>query len=175
MRKTEEDQAAKLLRYGVGIVLGGAAALAVCLLFLLAASVLISRGLLADGLTYQLSIVGCVVGAFAGGMLAVRRCGRRTLIVGLCTGAVLFLLLLTVGVLFFETMSVEQGGIGLLCGGLCGGAAAGLLGYAIILLNHLLWEGNQNEACEDAQRRDSEKQRRPRRLRRVPDLLPVRL
>ena len=54
--------------------------------------------------------------------------GRRTLIVGLCTGAVLFLLLLTVGVLFFETMSVEQGGIGLLCGGLCGGAAAGLLG-----------------------------------------------
>ena len=75
MRKTEEDQAAKLLRYGVGIVLGGAAALAVCLLFLLAASVLISRGLLADGLTYQLSIVGCVVGAFAGGMLAVRRCG----------------------------------------------------------------------------------------------------
>ena len=128
MRKTEEDQAAKLLRYGVGIVLGGAAALAVCLLFLLAASVLISRGLLADGLTYQLSIVGCVVGAFAGGMLAVRRCGRRTLIVGLCTGAVLFLLLLTVGVLFFETMSVEQGGIGLLCGGLCGGAAAGLLG-----------------------------------------------
>ena len=128
MRKTEEDQAAKLLRYGVGIVVGGAAALAVCLLFLLAASVLISRGLLGDGLTYQLSIVGCVVGAFAGGMLAVRRCGRRTLIVGLCTGAVLFLLLLTVGVLFFETMSVEQGGIGLLCGGLCGGAAAGLLG-----------------------------------------------
>ena len=31
MRKTEEDQAAKLLRYGVGIVLGGAAALAVAL------------------------------------------------------------------------------------------------------------------------------------------------
>ena len=33
--------------------------------------------------------------------------------------------------------------------------------------------GKQNEACEDAQRRDSEAERRPRRLRRVPDLLPV--
>ena len=44
------------------------------------------------------------------------------------TGGVLFLLLLTVGVLLFDAHSVEQGGIGLACGCLCGGAAAGLLG-----------------------------------------------
>ena len=41
---------------------------------------------------------------------------------------VFFLLLLTVGVLLFESMSLEAGGLGLLCGGLCGGAAAGLMG-----------------------------------------------
>lgn len=36
---------------------------------------------------YQLTIVGCVLGAFAGGVLAVRRCGSRALIVGLTAGA----------------------------------------------------------------------------------------
>ena len=66
--------------------------------------------------------------AFAGGLLAVRRCGSRALIVGLTTGGVLFLLLLTIGALCFETVSLEAGGIGLLCGSLCGGAAAGILG-----------------------------------------------
>ena len=69
-----------------------------------------------------------VPGGFAGAMTAVRRCGSRALIVGLAVGAVFFLLLLTVGVLLFESMSLEAGGLGLLCGGLCGGAAAGLMG-----------------------------------------------
>ena len=59
--------------------------------------------------------------------MAVRRCGTRGLLVGLATGSVLFLLLLTVGVLFFQSMTPQSGGIGLLCGCLCGGAAAGLL------------------------------------------------
>ena len=128
MRKNEEEQTAKLVRYGTGVVLGGAAALLVCLVVLLAAAFAISRGALGEHLVYQATITGCVAGAFAGGLLAVRRCGARALIVGLCTGAVLFLLLLTVGVLFFDARSVEQEGIGLACGCLCGGAAAGLLG-----------------------------------------------
>jgi len=128
MRKNEEEQTAKLVRYGTGVVLGGAAALLVCLVVLLVAAVAMSRGTLGEHLVYQTAVVACVAGAFAGGLLAVRRCGARTLIVGLCTGAVLFLLLLTVGVLFFDARSMEQGGIGLACGCLCGGAAAGLLG-----------------------------------------------
>ena len=128
MHKKEEDQSAKWVRCGMGILLGGATAIAVCLLFLFAASVAISGGTLGEELTYQLTIVGCVLGAFAGGMLAVRRCGSRALLVGLATGGVLFLLLLTIGVLCFEMMSIEAGGIGLLCGALCGGAAAGILG-----------------------------------------------
>ena len=39
-----------------------------------------------------------------------------------------FLLVLTLGALCFRDVSLESGGIGLLCGSLCGGAAAGLLG-----------------------------------------------
>ena len=106
MKKKEEEQSAKLIRCGMGLVLGGVAALAVCFVFLLVASAAISGGLAGEELMYQLTIVGCVLGAFAGGLLAVRRCGSRALIVGLTTGGVL----------------------GLLCGSLCGGAAAGILG-----------------------------------------------
>ena len=97
MKKKEEEQSAKLIRCGMGLVLGGVAALAVCFVFLLVASAAISGGLAGEELMYQLTIVGCVLGAFAGGLLAVRRCGSRALIVGLTTGGVLFLLLLTIG------------------------------------------------------------------------------
>ena len=128
MRKTEEDQGAKLVRAMTGVLLGGGLALVVFLLFLLICSVGISGGWLQEGLMYQMAVVSCVIGGFAGAMTAVRRCGSRALIVGLAVGAVFFLLLLTVGVLLFESMSLEAGGLGLLCGGLCGGAAAGLMG-----------------------------------------------
>ena len=127
MGKKEEDQGAKLVRCAVGILLGGLLALGVCMLFLLGASVAISGGLLDMVLTYQITIVGCVLGGFCGGLLAVGRCGGG-LAAGLLTGGVLFLLVLTLGALCFRDVSLESGGIGLLCGSLCGGAAAGLLG-----------------------------------------------
>ena len=128
MRKTEEDQGTRLVRAMPNILLGGVVALAVCLMFLFLCSIGISGGWLQEGLMYQMAVVSCVIGGFAGAMTAVRRCGSRALIVGLAVGAVFFLLLLTVGVLLFESMSLEAGGLGLLCGGLCGGAAAGLMG-----------------------------------------------
>lgn len=128
MRKTEEDQGTRLVRAMTNILLGGVVALAVCLMFLFLCSIGISGGWLQEGLMYQMAVVSCVIGGFAGAMTAVRRCGSRALIVGLAAGAVFFLLLLTVGVLLFESMSLEAGGLGLLCGGLCGGAAAGLMG-----------------------------------------------
>lgn len=128
MRKNEEDQSAKLVRYVLDVLLGGAVALLVCFLFLLAASFGISRGWLGEELMYQLTIVGCVLGGFIGGVVAVGRCRSRTLIVGLLVGAVLFLLMLTVGLLFYDNIAPEEGGLGLLCGALCGGAAAGILG-----------------------------------------------
>ena len=128
MRKTEEDQGTRLVQAMTNILLGGVVALAVCLMFLFLCSIGISGGWLQEGLMYQMAVVSCVIGGFAGAMTAVRRCGSRALIVGLAVGAVFFLLLLTVGVLLFESMSLEAGGLGLLCGGLCGGAAAGLMG-----------------------------------------------
>lgn len=128
MRKTEEDQSAKLVRVMTGVLLGGVLAFGVCLAFLFICSVGISGGWLGEELMYQMAVVGCVVGGFSGGVFAVRRCGARALLAGLAAGGVFFLLLLTAGLLLFESMTVEQGGLGLLSGALCGGAAAGILG-----------------------------------------------
>ena len=57
MKKKEEEQSAKLIRCGMGLVLGGVAALAVCFVFLLVASAAISGGLAGEELMYQLTIV----------------------------------------------------------------------------------------------------------------------
>ena len=128
MRKTEEDQSAKLVRVITGVLLGGVLALGVCLVFLFLCAVGVSGGRLSEDLMDRMAIVGCVLGGFAGGLFAVRRCGSASLLAGLAAGAVLFLLLLTIGLLLYDGMSVEHGGLGLLSGALCGGAAAGLLG-----------------------------------------------
>lgn len=127
MRKNEEDQSARLVRYTLGILMGGVSALAACLLILLLASVGVSKGTLSLAHTYQITIGACVISAFLGSAVAIRRCGERALVAGLLTGIVFFLLLLTVGVVFFQADSPGMGGIGLICGSLLGGAAAGLL------------------------------------------------
>ena len=128
MRKNEEEQGAKLLQYGKAVLFGGGVAFVICLLCLLLASVGISRGLLSAGLRTQLVVIACVAGGFCGGLFAVRQCPARGLIVGIAVGGVLFLLQLTLGLLLYDTLSPENGGLGLLCGALCGGAAAGILG-----------------------------------------------
>lgn len=128
MRKTEEDQGTKLIRVMAKILIGGVVALAVCLLFLLGCSIAVSAGWLQEAFATQMTIIGCVLGGFAGGSYAIRRCRTRTLLVGLAVGGVLFLLQVTVGVLAFGEITMEREGLGLLCGALCGGAAAGILG-----------------------------------------------
>ena len=73
-------------------------------------------------------LAACVLGALAGGLLAVRRIGRSTLLVGAGVGAILFLLLLLAGTLLFEEASISNGGGMMILSCLCGGAMAGILG-----------------------------------------------
>lgn len=127
MRKNEEDQGTMLLRYGKAVLLGGAVAFAVSLILLFLAAAGVSGGLLDGALRYQLAVISCVLGSFSGGVFAVRLSPARGLFVGLAVGAVLFLLQLTVSLLLYGGLSVESGGVGLLFGALCGGAAAGIL------------------------------------------------
>lgn len=107
---------------------GGVAAGLVTILTLLLCAVLVSAGVLRERWMEGAVLACCVAGAWVGGLFSARRIGTRTLLVGLAVGSVLFLLLLTAGLLVFETASIEHGGIGVLCACLCGGGAAGLMG-----------------------------------------------
>lgn len=128
MRKKKKEQSVRLIHCGMGLVLGDVTVLVACFVFLPVASTVISGGLAGEELTYQLTIVGCALGVFMDDLLAAWRRGSRVLIVGLATGGMLFLLLLTIGTLCFEMVSLEAGGIGLLYDSLCGGVAVRILG-----------------------------------------------
>ena len=110
------------------LLLGGAAAVLAAVLALLVCSLLISAGAVPERFMERAVLAACVLGALIGGLLAVRRIGRSTLLVGAGVGAILFLLLLLAGTLLFEEASVSNGGGMMLLSCMCGGAMAGILG-----------------------------------------------
>lgn len=110
------------------VLIGGVMAGVTTILVLLLCAVLVSVGVVPVGAMYGTALAACVVGALVGGGYAVRKVSRRSLLAGLGAGAVLFLLLLTAGLIVYEGASIANGGAGILCACLCGGAIPGLLG-----------------------------------------------
>ena len=128
MRKSEEEQGTAILRYGKAVLSGGVMAFLLAVAILLAVAFGVAQGILDAGLCYQFTVISCVLGSFVGGLFAVRQCRGQSLLLGIGVGAALFLLQLSFGILLYDTLSFENGGLGLLCGALCGGGAAGILG-----------------------------------------------
>lgn len=127
MAKREEEQRTQLLQYGIAVLSGGGLALLLSVVFLFLVAFGISTGKIDTSLQYQLAVIADVFGGFLGGLLAVRRSVGKRLIVGLLVGAVLFLFQLTIGIVCYPEFALENGSMGLMCGALCGGAAAGIL------------------------------------------------
>ena len=124
----QEEGSGPWLNAACEILKGGALAGAVTILALLVCAVLVSMGLVPVHSMDGAVLAVCVLGTLIGGTYAVSRVGGRTLLIGPCVGAVLFLLLLTAGFLACENVSVANGGVGILCACLCGGAIPGILG-----------------------------------------------
>ena len=110
------------------VLKGGVLAGVASILALLLCAVLVSAGVLPVNGMYGAVLAACALGAFAGGIYAVRHVEGRSLLAGLGVGVVLFLLLLTAGFIVYQGASVANGGAGILCACLCGGAIPGLLG-----------------------------------------------
>lgn len=110
------------------ILKGSALAGLVAVLSLLLCAVLVSTGVIpVDAMDGSVMAV-CVLGAAVGSVYAIRRVKGGALLVGLGVGGILFLLLITAGLLAYEEASVANGGVGILCACLCGGAIVGILG-----------------------------------------------
>jgi len=130
MRKaiTQEEAGKRMLNCCKGVLLGGGTALLLCGVLLAGAAAGISQGLLSGEIRYQITVVCSVIGSFIGTVFATRMSPIKSgVLAGLAVGGTFFLLLLSFGVIFYDTVSFENGGLGLLCASLCGGAAAGLL------------------------------------------------
>lgn len=131
MKKQEERQgrgntgSAKEL---CALLKGGVLAAAVSIFVLLLCAVLGSMGILKEDLLDGCVLLSCVSGGLIGGLYAVKGVGRAALPVGLAAGGMLFLLLLTGSLIFYDGAGIEQSGLQILASCLCGGAAAGILG-----------------------------------------------
>ncbi len=130
MKKKEqrpEESGGQWLNAMCEVLKGGVLAGVTTILALLVCAVLVSTGVVPVGAMYGAVLAICVLGALTGGSYAVHRVGGRSLPVGLGVGAVLFLLLLTAGLMVYRGSSIANGGAGILCACLCGGAIPGLL------------------------------------------------
>lgn len=125
MTKSEHEAKDTIKAMG-NILLGGVLSLAVCCTLLLCAAAAISVGWLREESMTQLIVVCCAIGTACGAFWAIRCCKRRVLLVGLLVSAVFLLLLLTIGVVCFRGVDLEQGFMAVLCGSVCGGTAMGL-------------------------------------------------
>ena len=126
--KKREDPMAVWLSTMCRLLKGGALAAATAALGLLVCALLVSGGVVGEKLMGRGVLAICVVSSLAGGLLAVRRLERGTLLAGLGVGVILFLLLLTAGFLLYEEASLSNGGVPILVAFCCGGAIAGVLG-----------------------------------------------
>lgn len=123
----QEDPGKQWINTMCDLIKGGVLAGIIAIFALLICAVLVSAGMMRERWMEGAVLAACVLGSLAGGLYAARKIGRRTLLVGLGAGAVLFLLLLTAGLLAYDDASLEQGGAGILCACLCGGGLAGIM------------------------------------------------
>ena len=107
---------------------GGVMAGVTAILLLFLGAVLISSGILQERWMDGTVLAVCVLASLFGGFYAVKKIGKRTLLVGLGVGVILFLLLLAAGVLAYGASSMGENGTGVLCSCAWGGGIAGILG-----------------------------------------------
>ena len=110
------------------LLTGGVLALGVSIGVLMGIAALVSGGLMSEGTLEHSVMCACVLGGLVGGLWAVLRLRRRTLLVGAGVGVIEFLLLLTIGLLVFDRTPQEADVLQNLLACCCGGALAGILG-----------------------------------------------
>ena len=127
-RKRERERGVAWLRGVPDVLKGGVLGGGISVLLLAAAACLVWFGAPGSGQESGAVVAACLLGSFAGGLFAVKRGRTASLFGGVGVGVVLFLLLLTAGVVFLHAAPTLCGS-GTTAGAcLCGGGLAGVLG-----------------------------------------------
>ena len=95
----------------------------------LVVSVFVSKSILPEGGMVGCTALACVMGTLIGGLYGVRKIGKKTLVVGMGIGALLFLVLGVIGTLWSGGEAEWGSNAALIIGScLCGGGMSGVLG-----------------------------------------------
>ena len=127
VQKQEEPQSVAWLSVMLDLLRFGVLGVAAALFLLGITAVLISAGVFGNSGGDHLVIAACLLGSLLGGVFAVRGRKGGALPVGLGLGLVLFLLLMTAGVLLYDTLPTLRSGGSVAGACLCGGGLAGVL------------------------------------------------
>lgn len=123
MKNRTDTQSPQILKLVCSSLLAATVGLILSLLFALVLSVLIANGVFSEGAA-KLGYLTAIPGAFLAGLLTAKSAGRQMLPFGLMGGAVFFLLLMLLSVLFFPG-SAFTGNVLATLGCCAGGAIAG--------------------------------------------------
>ena len=121
-----ETQGGHVVKTTTTLLLGGVLALGVALLLLVLGAVAISNEILGKEMSTQITVIACVIGCLVGGRFSCRVCRTGRLLMGAATGAVCFLLILSIGLLSGNVEPGTQWFVEL-AACLCGGGVAGVL------------------------------------------------
>ncbi len=126
-KRQEEQGTAAWMSVMLDLLRGGALGTAVSVLTLAVLALLVSGGMMSIAMGEHAVVGACLLGGLAGGIFAAARRKSGALPIGVCAGAVMFLLLLTAGTVMYGTAPGvgEMGTVGGAC--LCGGGVAGTL------------------------------------------------
>ena len=126
-KKRQEEQGTVWLGMMLDLLRGGALGTVVSVLALALLAVLVSGGVMNAAAGERAVVGACLLGGLAGGLFAAKRKKSGALLLGVGAGAVMFLLLLSMGTVGYGTApgAGEMGAIGGAC--LCGGGLAGVL------------------------------------------------
>lgn len=126
--KRQEEPNSTWMGLMCAVMKGSLAAFVLALGLLFACSAAVSAGWFRQAVVDRAPMVVCVLSAFLGGCVSIRRRREFSLPVGLGTGIGLFCLLLAIGVLLYEQAPIPESVPNILCACLCGGALAGIMG-----------------------------------------------
>ena len=127
-RKRLEEKKLPQEEIFISLLKGGGVSSLVLLGLMMAGAWAVALGSMSQEMMRQWGMLSCVVAGLAGGMAAVWKKRSWTVVLGLETGGILFLLLLLFGIMLYGQPPTVKELISVLLCCLCGGGMAGMFG-----------------------------------------------
>lgn len=122
MKQNRHNKKEEFPEMTMALLQGVAIAFVSLLLLLFASAVGISKGVFDQNNMKGIVLACTLVSSLLGGVYTLSSVKKQFMLLGMAVGLLLFLLLLLIGLCFYQKVSFLQGGVEILFAALCGGA-----------------------------------------------------